>query len=191
MDTFDLIKRDLPNFPDDVIRDWLLPYAEEIGWPPTHSRWRGILSQRPLPFWTSVTWSQQDLDLSTLPYSEPALEALNGLKDAVTSDQENEFARGIPNFKVRIKSALQYILEYGNFPRPISILRQNDEHDVVDGNHRMVGWYLSRIFVEQLKYDNANGLLEQREDMEKRLREKWGIKSVAPGSLIQRVWLAQ
>ncbi len=28
------IKKDLPNFPDEVIIDWLLPFANKLGWPP-------------------------------------------------------------------------------------------------------------------------------------------------------------
>ena len=41
---FEQIKEDLPNFPDEVIVDWLLPFAMTDGWPPRRmSRWENLL----------------------------------------------------------------------------------------------------------------------------------------------------
>jgi hypothetical protein len=31
----DQISEVLPNFPEEVIEQWLLPFAEDEGWPPT------------------------------------------------------------------------------------------------------------------------------------------------------------
>ncbi len=63
------VKEDLSNFPDEVINEWLLPYAQSIGWPPTHERWRGIFFSKPLEFWQATTWQKQNLNLATAPYS--------------------------------------------------------------------------------------------------------------------------
>jgi hypothetical protein len=52
MFTVDDLKKDLPNFPDDVLADWLLPYANIIGWPPARdineipeNRWKYLRGQ--------------------------------------------------------------------------------------------------------------------------------------------------
>src|SRR5450830_780218 len=77
---FNDIRFVLPNFPEQLIYHWLLPFAEDIGWPPDLdaspmakiARWRGIL-QRPLSFWRAVTWSLELLFLDDLASTEKAM----------------------------------------------------------------------------------------------------------------------
>jgi hypothetical protein len=59
------IKRDLPLFPDEVVDTWLLPIAEDAGWPPVpFSRWDRILLQRPVAFWRNLRWEKRRVALA-------------------------------------------------------------------------------------------------------------------------------
>ena len=46
------IKNDLPDWPDDVIEQWLHYFAQDCGWPPPeplgNHRWKGLLGGKPL-----------------------------------------------------------------------------------------------------------------------------------------------
>lgn len=78
--TFNDIRAALPNFPASLIYHWLLPFAEDIGWPPRfdgdpaveNARWRKIL-QRPLFFWRTVTWRLEHLRPNQLSFTREAL----------------------------------------------------------------------------------------------------------------------
>jgi hypothetical protein len=55
------IKTTLPNFPDEVIKIWLLPFAESEGWPPKidpdgipSGRWKYLLTKRPLEYFRAM-----------------------------------------------------------------------------------------------------------------------------------------
>ena len=64
------IKNDLPAWPDDVIKEWLLYLAnrDDTGWPPPdplgHHSWAFILGHRPLPWWREVTWKLEKTECS-------------------------------------------------------------------------------------------------------------------------------
>jgi hypothetical protein len=68
------IQKDLPDWPDDVIEQRLLYFANEAdcGWPPPDPlgdhRWKRLLGGRPLSWWKNVTWSKQTVscDLASL-----------------------------------------------------------------------------------------------------------------------------
>ena len=63
------IKKDLPDFPDEVIDMWLLPLANQQGmsWPPPNpfgtSRWQWLLGEN-LDWWKKVDWKLEDTDCS-------------------------------------------------------------------------------------------------------------------------------
>ncbi|MBR0931595.1 hypothetical protein JQ561_33720 [Bradyrhizobium diazoefficiens] len=66
MTTLQDIKKDLPDWPDDVIDQWLLKFAnqEGMGWPPPDplaGRWK-LLITHPLSWWKDVTWTQEKRD---------------------------------------------------------------------------------------------------------------------------------
>jgi len=68
MVTVEQIKEKLPKWPDKVIEEWLLYFANDIGWPPTEplgaDRWGGILGNRPPSWWADVDWKQEKVDCS-------------------------------------------------------------------------------------------------------------------------------
>src|ERR1700686_424794 len=62
------IKRDLPNWPDEVVELWLFYLANrgDTGWPPPeplgHHPWAAILGYRPLSWWREVSWKRERTD---------------------------------------------------------------------------------------------------------------------------------
>lgn len=78
-----LIKDTLPNFPDEVIKEWLLPFAESEGWPPqlgsdgvALNRWRYLLGLRPFGLLQRLDWKKEYKHISIREIakkSQPAL----------------------------------------------------------------------------------------------------------------------
>jgi hypothetical protein len=78
MVTVAAIKKDLPDWPNDVVEQWLHYFASELdcGWPPpeplgTH-RWKGLLGGKPLSWWKNVTWKKQTLTFNLANLTEGA-----------------------------------------------------------------------------------------------------------------------
>lgn len=159
---FESIQHDLPNFPGQMIYDWLLPFAEDLEWPPGPSmhelnprtRWAGILRQ-PIVRWQGVKWSLIEIEPTKLEYSS---ESLQGIKDML----DGHFG-GAPTFltimlgdgsKERLLRQVGVLMHYGKFHEPPILLKDRGKHVIVDGSHRMSA--LSFILtnpgiVEQLK----------------------------------------
>jgi hypothetical protein len=79
--SFAAIKNDLPAWPDEVIKEWLLYLAnrDDTGWPPPdplrYHAWAFILGHRPLRWWREVTWKLQFTDCSFASLA-PATQAI-------------------------------------------------------------------------------------------------------------------
>jgi hypothetical protein len=135
------IKKDLPNWPDDVIDQWLLYFANEpdCGWPPPdplgNHRWSGILGGRPLSWWKEVTWKIETVDCSFAKLSDKSRAIATELSasfiaktaDAITSK--------------RVKEPYIYIFENGCFPKPVLMMKVATGLSVLDGNHRMAAFH--------------------------------------------------
>ena len=186
-----IIKKDLPNFPNEVIEEWLMPYAKTIGWPPTNDRWVGILSARPLTFWRSTIWEQAKLDLSLITFSGETLNCFSGLRDAYLFGKDNSYARFIDNGKQRYLSALSYILRTGNFPKPIHLLLENNEYSIVDGNHRFTAWWAAAQMADAIIKTEKNGNSEATKQLRVSLAQKWNVEDIKLPSALQNVWIAK
>jgi hypothetical protein len=59
------IKNDLPDWPDDVIEQWLHYFAQDCGWPPPEPlgdhRWSGLLGGKPLSWRKKVSWKKKKI----------------------------------------------------------------------------------------------------------------------------------
>jgi len=184
------IKKDLPNFPAEIIKDWLLFYANDIGWPPDHERWQGILFCKTLQFWQSVSWNKQDLNLSEVLFSRKTNEIFEGLKEAYVYNKENFFSKNNPSGERRYLNAFKYIIQEGQFPKPICILRENDQYSIVDGNHRYTAWWASRQLINEINNAEKNGTQEITNKLKKLLEEKLQVKFIAPTLINHKIWLA-
>ncbi|MCK5085019.1 MAG: hypothetical protein KAQ64_05190, partial [Candidatus Pacebacteria bacterium] len=118
MTLFEDIKKDLPNFPDEVVWEWLLPCANNYGWPPKRKKWEGILLFKAVKFWQVKKWEKQNIDLNRDIFSQETNDVFNGLYNTYILDQDNLYSN-IENGKLRFKNALSYLLKNGIFPKPI------------------------------------------------------------------------
>ena len=186
MTLFEDIKQDLSNFPDEVIEDWLLPFANDIKWPPKHQRWEGILFGRTVEFWQVKKWKKQDIDLSEIIFSQNTIEIFNGLYEAYILGQDNLYIREIKNGQLRFQKALLYLLKNGKFPKPIYLLSEQNQYSIVDGNHRFIAWHTALKMAEEI----AIARKKEEHEQIKKFQERWKIKSIAHVSAKQEVWIA-
>jgi hypothetical protein len=136
------IKKDLPEWPDDLIEQWLLYFANEpdCGWPPpeplgTH-RWAGLLGGKPLSWWKQVTW--------TMVTTRCGLDDLASKAKADVSDIVTKFNAGQADSstKKRVAQPWIYIRDNGTFPRPLVTMQRTDGMSLLDGAHRMAAFVL-------------------------------------------------
>ncbi|MBU1181670.1 MAG: ParB N-terminal domain-containing protein [Proteobacteria bacterium] len=138
-----LIKDTLPNFPDEVIRDWLLQYAKAYGWPPEldvdgvpSNGWKLLLDSRPLSFFQMLDWKKE---CKHIPINEIAIksqEALCMIFDSVISKRQN-----ILNSKRRFENIVSNIKSNGLIPKVPALLFDNNKYFILDGNHRLAAYY--------------------------------------------------
>lgn len=180
---FGLIKTDLPNFPDDVITDWLLPYAERMGWPPTGSRWAAILPNG-IGFWKNVKWEQKKITID-VPLTVPAASAIMGMHASYNLKQDNAYAQ-IDNGNERYMSAVKHFAETGKLPKPIVLLKQpGGLHDIMDGSHRYLAWNATvKLHKELQQVDD-----ERRRAFLDKIKTGWGITNVAALQPTQDAWI--
>ncbi len=184
---FDVIKKDLPNFPDEIIMDWLEPFAKVIGWPPDmiSTRWGLILAGRPIEFWRTLKWEKKKINLLEIELSVDSSNIRNQLFAAYVSGIENPYSK-IENGQARFLNAFRYLTEHGLFPKPIVLLKTRSTHDVIDGNHRFLAWHAHKQF-----YDGMNKIPKQEaQELKNKLRDRWGLQDLVQPVNEQEVWCA-
>ena len=141
MVTMTEIKKDLPSWPDDVIDQWLLYFANEpdCGWPPPEPfgshRWSAILGGRPLSWWKDVAWKKETTDCSLVNLSNKSKAIVKELSDAFTNKTTDSVTTR------RIKDAYVYIMDHACFPKPLLMMKVATGLSVLDGSHRMAAFY--------------------------------------------------
>ena len=136
------IKRDLPGFPDEVIETWIMPLAEDAGWPPViFSRWDRILMHRPLTFWRALEWEKRRVPLSSLLIEPDSLRRIQGLIDANVNGVNNVFAQQISDTGDRFRGILRYIHQHERLPVPPVLLQVGLQYAVLDGDHRLAAYF--------------------------------------------------
>jgi hypothetical protein len=135
------LKRDLPAWPDDVIDQWLLYFANEpdCGWPPPelsdYHRWNGMLGGRPLSWWKEVTWKKETVDCG--------LQNLSDKSKAIVTELGAAFAdkTADPVTARRIKHAYIYVMDHTALPKPVIMMKVSSGLNVLDGSHRMAAFH--------------------------------------------------
>lgn len=148
------IKEKLPNWPDAVVAEWLLYFANDIGWPPAEplgsDRWGGILGNRPLSWWGHVTWEEQNTDCSFDELSHATklrvAEIVNAINIGVADEQTRR----------RYQRPFNYIANTGAFPNPMLAMRVPGGLRFVDGHHRLAA-FMNLQNASQVFFDK-NGL---------------------------------
>lgn len=132
------IKEKLPNWPDAVMQEWLLYFANDIGWPPAEplgtDRWGGILGNRPLSWWADVAWEEQNSDCSFAELSRATKVRVADVVNSInTGAADAETQR-------RYQRPFNYIASRGVFPNPMVAMRVSDGLRFIDGHHRLAAF---------------------------------------------------
>lgn len=142
--TFQQIKADLVDWPDDVIQQWLLFYAQpsQAGWPPPESlvgsRWKYLIS-RPLSWWRNVSWELESLSLEASTFSLTDQHTLIQMYRAYFEGEHNSYS-AILDGPDRASSVFKYIYSIGKLPKPPIAMEATGGLTFVDGSHRVVAW---------------------------------------------------
>lgn len=145
MTTLQDIKKDLPDWPDDVIDQWLLKLANQtgMGWPPSEpltGRWKLLLTH-PVSWWEDVTWTQEKRDCSFDKLSIDGRKTMNNMYDALVEGQDNGF--GGDNSPARFQRQLRIVAITGQFERPPVLFPIASGLSPLDGNHRIFAHHIA------------------------------------------------
>jgi hypothetical protein len=133
------IKKDLPNFPDEVIDMWILPLASQstTGWPPPNpfgsSRWQWILGEKNLDWWKKVNWKLEETDCSFGKLARGTQNTIQNMLASHIDGEENAYGADPERFF----NQLVYVLKHGKFCKPIAVVPVESGLSVVDGNNRI------------------------------------------------------
>lgn len=148
MSSISVLKSSLPNFPCEVLEEWLLPYATSEGWPPADTddsalrgRWRYLLKNMPLEFWKSLTWNKVQRHISIQDLSNSCQEVMVSMVLAAIENHNNIYSASIPDLKERFHRIVAHIRATGNLPCPPVLICEGDGLGIVDGNHRMAAYF--------------------------------------------------
>jgi Ribosomal protein L7/L12 dimerisation domain len=146
------IKNDLPAWPEEVIKEWLLYLAnrEDTGWPPpsplAFHPWAFILGHRQIKWWRDVTWKLEKIDCSVANLSISTAHIVRQIRAEVAGG-----AAGGSTTK-RFHRAFQYMLEHGTFEKPLVAMKITGGLSILDGNHRIVAFcFLQDASAEWIK----------------------------------------
>jgi hypothetical protein len=141
------LKRSLPNFPDEVLANWLLPFANVEGWPPARDdeslpekRWIFLLDGRPLRYWRSLSWSPVERHVSVNDLGTESRAIMIHIVLGAVAEQRNSYTDAIHNLRPRFWRVVEHIWHNGRLPKPPTLLVASDGLSILDGNHRMAAY---------------------------------------------------
>jgi hypothetical protein len=146
MVSLDDIKSDFPDWPDDVIDQWLLKFANQsgMGWPPpkpmTGRRWELLLTH-PISWWKDVAWKQETRDCSFDKLSIDARKTMNSMYKALIEGEDNGF--GGDDSPARFRRQLRILASTGKFERPPVLFPIASGLSPLDGNHRIFAHHIA------------------------------------------------
>lgn len=155
-DLYDRIKADLPNFPEDILEQWIGYYAKYDGWPPSENpddtpkdRWTHLLLNRPLSYWLGITWSEESINLNHINWDPLYEKTIREIIFAHVFGEDNDYSKFMGyDGKTRFESILLYIRKTGYLPRKPILIYDNRCYEVCDGNHRIA----ASIFCSNQRY---------------------------------------
>ena len=162
-----LIEKDLPNFPLDIIDQWIVYHAEDRVWPPAatdgempNSDWILLLKEKPLSYWKSIEWKEEKFKIEKNDFDLLDASMIVNIINAYTKGEFNNYSLD-PGFygfqeRPRFDTILDYLIENGELPRKPIVLKQENHLEVVDGFHRLAAYFTARD--EQLVFSYSKKL---------------------------------
>ncbi len=138
---------DLPNFPEDVVEQFLLPYAEELGWPPgkcendPSNRWKYILRLNDLTYWRQLKWNKKTLKLLPHKLLPKDIETVVDLMRSNVLEQTTLLSITMPDSKERFERICTYLKNEGVYPGTVAIEQMGDRFRIIDGCHRLAAYF--------------------------------------------------
>jgi hypothetical protein len=147
------LKATLPNFPEEILEEWLMPYAKSEGWPPFGNdgfpfgpRWPYLLGKKPLSYWVGLGWSEERVHVEPDSLTPRCQDSIAQIMSAAVMGERNLYSESIPDLVPRFKGILAYVEQNKELPKPPALIRVADGLKVVDGSHRMAVYFAMRIF---------------------------------------------
>lgn len=141
------LKETLPNFPAEVLEEWLLPYALSEGWPPAPSgsaalsgRWRYLLKNQPLDYWRSMEWSMVERHVSIHDLDSEFQKIMVQMVLGAIQGQFNLYSSQIKDLTPRFNRIKEHFSQFGTHPKPPALLAEPHGLTIADGNHRMAAY---------------------------------------------------
>jgi hypothetical protein len=153
MVTLEDIKKDLSTWPDEVIDQWLIYFANEndMGWPPPDPlgkhRWGRILGGRPCSWWNEVSWKLAKVRCNPASLSQKSRGIVTEMIAAANADKLDASS------KRRFDQAFHYILNNAAFPKPLITMLTSSGLSILDGSHRM-GAFCALQMMPDAKFEN-------------------------------------
>ena len=150
------IRAVFPDFPDEIICQWILPYAILKGWPPQEEHgalrgeWRYLLgTSTNLAYWKNMIWSYESLDLLVNDLDNSSKDSALQIISSAVFGKETMMSRCISDLKERFDRIVKYISEHGVFPVAPVLVRYNGKYKLMDGNHRIAAYFYCSGYITQ------------------------------------------
>lgn len=143
---FEKVSADLPNFPEDIVEQWMGFYANSDGWPPPdplQGRWKTLLAGRPISYWRRVEWRLEELAPERMTLTVDCKNLIGQIVRAHELGEKNPYSEFIgDDANERFHRLISFLRTKGNLPRPPIILNHGGLYEIMDGNHRFAAYLL-------------------------------------------------
>ena len=136
-----------PSFPEEVVDQWLVPFAEDEGWPPVETqgsltgRWRYLLGTKTnLAFWKKLEWEKEEIELKIELLDDSSKTQISGIITSATMEVENMFSMTMPDLKARFERSLNFISEHRSMPLAPVLVNTDGNYRIMDRNHRIAAY---------------------------------------------------
>lgn len=186
---FNLIGDELPNIPEDVRKEWLLPSAKNNGWPPTGIYWEGVLLMQDLDFWKETIWTEEEVNLETALWSYGTRDAISKMHRGFSGDPASLFST--KKEKNRVLAPMKHLFETGTIPKKMSLLSVGGGYEIADGHHRYLGLIQAKQIADTLNKYREEGREAELAGFYKTLQDRWNLQQIASIQVIHTVWVAR
>jgi len=153
MTIIEQVSEDLPNFPKDVIEQWIGFYAQSEGWPPSDppdGRWSSLLGSRGLSYWQNLSWELETFSPNEIQLTPDSEDLISQIKAVFTLGTQNNYSRFMgQEAKDRFHSIIWYLRNEGTLPCAPVVLKHVEGYEILDGNHRVAAYQIWQNWKDQ------------------------------------------
>ncbi len=142
------LKVTLPNFPDEILEEWLLPYANHEGWPPAKDsysvpdgRLRYLLCGLTLSELRDMKWQEENRHLSIHELHPEFQKICVDMVFGAVEGDVNLYSSSIKDLSERFHRIIKYLREHGSLPKAPALLSTPTGFKILDGNHRLSAYF--------------------------------------------------